>query len=85
MLHTVILLYPDVLLVADGSREQQARAVLLRLMSGEREELSSASLGIACFKAKEKHYIYTRHKNSMKRVLNHKILFQPQIKELSHP
>lgn len=85
MLNTVIFQSFKVLLVADGRQGQRAKAVLPRLAVGEGEKLSSASSGLACFKAKKKHYTYTRHKNSMKRILNHKILFQPQIKELSHP
>ena len=84
MLKNVIFLLSDVLLVADERQEQRGRTVLPRLMPGEIGRSSSASLGIAHLKAKEKHYIYTRHKNTMKRLLKHKIMFQPQRKELSH-
>ncbi len=84
MLNTVIFLFSEVLLVADERQEQRDKTVLPHLVLGKKEKLGSASLGIAYLEAKEKHYIYTRHNHTMKRLLNHKIMFQPQRKELSH-
>lgn len=84
MHHNAVTLFPDVLLVADECQMQQAKTVLSQQLWHERDTLGWAYPGIVGLKAKEKHCICTGHKNSMKRLLNHKIMFQPQYTELSY-
>lgn len=80
MLKTVALLFSDVLLVADQGQEQRAKTALPRLWLGKKDKLSNTSPGTAYFEAKDKHYLYTRHKNTMKRLVKNKIMFQRQSK-----